>query len=273
MNNIIKKFKQKRKTANARKWKHKEGGKAFITRVNVLDSNPKAYKYIKKKYRMAQQGTKLNFFQKAGNFLNSDLGKGILSLGSQIFNGIKTGADVAKFSNSFDSATDATVKAMESKMKADSYQKGLQKAQQVIAQKQQENPDIRFGEIDLRNMAQNFSNEFYDSDTIDNYKAQRAQEKLQSMRAIQGSAGNNWLDAIGGIAGNLLNGKIKNSTKESSSSGNSSYDGWTMNYNSQYGSKNNYSTFLQKPFLPKMNSVVSPNTSLLDNNATNFFKI
>jgi hypothetical protein len=27
------------------------------------------------------------------------------------------------------------------------------------------------------------------------------------MKAIQGSTGNNWLDAIGGIAGNLLNGK------------------------------------------------------------------
>ena len=59
MNDIIKKFKQKRKTANARKWKHKNGGKAFIEGVNVLDSNPKAYKYVKKKYKMYQKGGNL----------------------------------------------------------------------------------------------------------------------------------------------------------------------------------------------------------------------
>ena len=33
MNNIIKKFKQKRKTANARKWKHYFGGKIKISGV------------------------------------------------------------------------------------------------------------------------------------------------------------------------------------------------------------------------------------------------
>jgi hypothetical protein len=38
--------------ANARKWKHKKGGKAFVNGVNVLDSNPKAYKEVKKKYKM-----------------------------------------------------------------------------------------------------------------------------------------------------------------------------------------------------------------------------
>ena len=44
MNNIIKKFKQKRKTANARKWKHKDGGKAFINGASILDNNLNAYK-------------------------------------------------------------------------------------------------------------------------------------------------------------------------------------------------------------------------------------
>ena len=49
----------------------KKGGKAFIPEVNVLDSDPKAYKYVKKKYKMrsAQQGTKLSGF---GNFLNNN---------------------------------------------------------------------------------------------------------------------------------------------------------------------------------------------------------
>jgi len=46
--------------ANARKWKHKKGGKAFINGVSILDSNPDAYKYVKKKMKKAAGGTKLN---------------------------------------------------------------------------------------------------------------------------------------------------------------------------------------------------------------------
>jgi hypothetical protein len=34
------------------KLKVKKGGKAFINGVNILDSNPNAYKYVKKKYKM-----------------------------------------------------------------------------------------------------------------------------------------------------------------------------------------------------------------------------
>ena len=41
---------------NARHFKHKKGGKAFVNGVNVLDSNPDAYKYVKKKVKMRQQG-------------------------------------------------------------------------------------------------------------------------------------------------------------------------------------------------------------------------
>ena len=44
------------KTANARKWKHAKGGKAFVNGVSVLDSNPNAYKQVKKKVKMRQWG-------------------------------------------------------------------------------------------------------------------------------------------------------------------------------------------------------------------------
>ena len=63
MNNIIKKFKQKRKTANARKWKHKDGG------------------VIK-----ADDGTKLTTGQKIGNFFNSNWGSFLTSAASNILN-------------------------------------------------------------------------------------------------------------------------------------------------------------------------------------------
>ena len=60
---------------NARHWKHKNGGKAFVEGVNVLDSNPKAYKYVKKKYkmRMAQDGTKFDWASTLGNVGSSIL--------------------------------------------------------------------------------------------------------------------------------------------------------------------------------------------------------
>lgn len=41
---------------NAAKWKHAKGGKAFVNGVSALDSNPKAYKQVKKKYKMHQFG-------------------------------------------------------------------------------------------------------------------------------------------------------------------------------------------------------------------------
>lgn len=185
---------------NARHFKHRFGGKLFSF----------------------QEGGKTSFWQKAGNFLNGETGKGLLSLGAQIFGGLKTGSDIADFSNSFDQATDSKVKAMESKMRATSYQKGLQKAKETIAQKQSENPDVRYGEIDLMKMAQDFSNEFYDAEAIDNYKTQRAQEKLQQMQAIQGSASSGFADIIQnglGMVGNFLNNK-KSTTPTTTTSNN-----------------------------------------------------
>ena len=60
---------------NARHWKHKNGGKAFVEGVNVLDSNPKAYKYVKKKYkmRMAQEGAKFDWTSTLANVGSSIL--------------------------------------------------------------------------------------------------------------------------------------------------------------------------------------------------------
>ena len=110
--------------ANARKWKHKDGGKAFVNGVSVLDSNPNAYKYVKKKYQMAQEGTKLNFWQKTGNFLNGGLGQ-ILMNG--IAGVIKTTAE--------NKNVDAQAKAAQAQNEAD----WAQMMNQIIKQNQEEN--------------------------------------------------------------------------------------------------------------------------------------
>lgn len=98
--------------ANARKWKHKDGGKAFVNGVNILDSNPDAYKYVKKKYKMHQEGgniqkeTKTSSWNKIkngiGNVLNSDWGQfalnglsQLLSTSSQV-NNIQTQGEAQK---------------------------------------------------------------------------------------------------------------------------------------------------------------------------------
>lgn len=80
------------------KLKVKKGGKAFVNGVNILDSNPNAYKYVKKKYKMrsAYEGTKLNLFQKAGEFLNSDTGQNVISGITSLFGGIKNSKITSK---------------------------------------------------------------------------------------------------------------------------------------------------------------------------------
>ena len=67
MNKLIIKFKQNR-TANARKWKHKEGGS-----IEKL-----------------QQGNKVSWWSKVGNFINSDAGKALISTGTSL---LKTNAE------------------------------------------------------------------------------------------------------------------------------------------------------------------------------------
>lgn len=78
----------------------KKGGKAFVPGVSITDSNPKMYKYVKKHYKLkGQYGTKLNFFQKAGNFLNSDTGKTIVGTIGQLYSGIQNNINDSKLMN------------------------------------------------------------------------------------------------------------------------------------------------------------------------------
>ena len=109
---------------NARHFKHKDGGKAFVKGVSILDSNPNAYKYVKKKYQMAQEGTKLNFWQKTGNFLNGGLGQTLMN---GITGVIKTTAE--------NKNVDAQAKAAQAQNEAD----WAQMMNQIIKQNQEEN--------------------------------------------------------------------------------------------------------------------------------------
>ena len=112
--------------ANARKWKHKKGGKAFVEGVNVLDSNPKMSKAASRKVKKAEDGTKLNAFQKIGNFLNNDTGKAI---GSTLMNGLSAGFQAKQMNdaiNEYELASKSKLKKLMGISSKDYYNQALQ---------------------------------------------------------------------------------------------------------------------------------------------------
>lgn len=203
---------------NAAKWKHKEGGKAFVNGVSILDSNPDAYKYVKKKLKKHQKGGKTTTWQKIGtgigNFLNSDIGKGVIGLGTQLFGTISGTKKATDFSSDYDEATKTNVKAMTEQQRAKNKKEAGIQASQFISYLQQQNLDNHYGELDLQQITQKIADSLYDPQEIIDYQNQRNAEKLKYMQAIQGSAGNsiNWLDSIGGI----LNKSSNNNSNQSS---------------------------------------------------------
>ena len=108
---------------NARHFKHKDGGKAFVNGVNVLDSNPKMYKY-NKKYKMAQEGAKLTFWQQAGNWIK-DNQNSISTIGNGISNLISAKNRQDEI-NQFAQAKQKELKAFKYKTWKDKYLSNLQ---------------------------------------------------------------------------------------------------------------------------------------------------
>ena len=93
--------------ANARKWKHRSGG---VLQLLIF----------------AQEGTKLNFFQKAGNFLNSEQGKNLVS---GIMNGVQGIINTNKQQKQYDeylNFLEQNYKYEKSKDIAEKYKRALQ---------------------------------------------------------------------------------------------------------------------------------------------------
>lgn len=175
----------------------------------------------------AQEGTKTSWWQKVGNFLNSDSGKEILDFGSSLISGIRNSSKALDYGQNFDNATNATVQAMQKKQYAKNKNLGMQYAQQYINYLNQMNPDQHFGEIDKQVLSEQFAKQLVDEDDINEYKFQRAQEKVQNMQAIQGSRGINWISQGLGLVGKYLT-SSNNSNKSSNNISNYKLDSfWT----------------------------------------------
>lgn len=201
------------KFANARKWKHKEGG------------------IIK-----AGFGQKLsNTVNKIGDFFNSNTGKGLLNLGMQAFGTIKGSIDANNYSNSFDAETNSQLKAIDASQRKNNYKQASQLASEIIKQKQQENPDIHYGPIDKQQLENQIANSLYNDSEMIKYQMQRAQEKQKQMEAIQGSS-SGILDTVGGLLGNFIGNKKDTSTNTSSN--NSTFGNYVSTQLKNYGTFN-----------------------------------
>lgn len=241
--------------ANARKWKHKDGGKAFVNGVSILDSNPDAYKYVKRKMKKAAGGTKLNneTIQTIGKTaLNGILG--FIQTSAQN-NNLQKQADALKAQNKVQPEDFGSMMDQEVNQEIQNEMEQAAAIKAMTGQTINVNPDMARNKV-WKRVAENYSRQKKAID--DQNKAIDAQVEAQKQSTWGNLAGGLIQSGIG-LLGNYLGNKT-------STNSNNSGAGWTMNYNSQYGNKNNYNTVFQTGSLPKMSSVVAPNTSWLNNN-------
>ena len=198
--------------ANARKWKHQLGGQ------------------ISK----AQEGQKLNFGQKVGNFLNSDLGKSALSFVSNGVNAISNQSKITNFSNEFDKVTEAGKKSLQIQNWNKKYKEGLTMGQQYFQMQQLYNPGINFGTIDIQNFAKNYADSAGTSEEINEYENNRLAMKkdyIQSMQQSASSSGGFDIAGLLGTAGKFLSQKSKTSSDSPVPvTDNYDYINWINNY-------------------------------------------
>ena len=179
--------------ANARKWKHKEGGK-----IDFLSLG----------------GWFKNTFNNVSSFLGSDKGKSALSLvGGAIGlgNGISNSGKIADAANEAEEAVDAQESADRQKSFTEKYA--------AILQEKLSKPDIDVNGSPIHTNGVNVTNEAYNQAintfNFDNskynqmrkyIKEQAQQVQNENSSSMIGSVGG-LIDSIGGIAGSLLNKK------------------------------------------------------------------
>lgn len=198
--------------ANARKWKHKEGG------------------IIK-----AQEGTKTNFGQKVSNFLGSELGNTLLNAGTSIIGGIMQ-----------NNAINKQIAANNANMKVDKEKAFFDKYQQLKAQKRKTSPTvddngniINHSSIVSDNEAWNEALKTTDTSEIEK-TYDRVNKELGNQKYMNKQ--NTIIDSIGGISSAILNNIGKKKNTNTTSSNNSTFNNNT--FGNYVGTQlKNYGTF------------------------------
>lgn len=197
---------------------YKKGGtmkkhQAFVDGVNVLDSNPSMYKKIKKKIkvRKAEEGTKLNTWNKMGNWFNNnkDTISGVLGQAMSAISSIKQSHEQNKM-------VEAQKKSLEIRMEADK-----EAARNAAYKKALERGTNRSPVVNAFN-ANNEANTT-DYSSID----KQYQQKINNLDWIQAQnqadSTGDFINAIGGIAGTFLNKNNKSISNSASVLNNAVY--------------------------------------------------
>ena len=116
----------------------------------MTPKKPKPYKFpiqfLNGGIIKAQKGT--NFLVKADKFLNSDLGQGVMNIGTQLFSNIKNSKKASDYINQDNQRIRTGKEAILSNIDV------ADEARNQLNQLQVQNPDIHYGEIDLQQMQQ-----------------------------------------------------------------------------------------------------------------------
>lgn len=184
--------------ANVRKWKHKQGGKAFVSNVNVLDSNPDMYRK-KRKTVKAAGGWKTTWdniskWGKENKDVLTSIGKGL--------------GDIQKSRSLHDAAIE-NEKAINAQLQANRNQLWLQNYQNALndntLQEGQVDPVtgsiINTGEIVKQQMANHRANL-----TTDQQISQQEQEMKQQINNQYAKANQATNDAWSGLGKSIFDG-------------------------------------------------------------------
>lgn len=226
--------------ANARKWKHEDGAKikkhqAFVNGVSVLDSNPDAYKYVKKKVKMAQEGTKF------GTWVNNNAGT-ISSIGNTLLSGVSNYISAKQQEKSIKKQNKAKLKDIDAQLKQQkayykplAYQYALQQAQQET-----NGTDENISPIVVDQQAEKLANMLVNSDLRNQVIAENANAEAEannaSLGALIGTVGNIAQSGLGILANNIGN-KTQNNVKTTSGVNTTSN---TLDYTQYFGNKKPY---------------------------------
>lgn len=180
----------------------KKGGKAFVNGVNVLDSNPKAYKYVKKKYKMQNKGGLISKAQKGSALQWINKNSGLMEGGLNL---LGNGLSALKEENDIQSLYQKNLEKAKAQNKADNAEawhiannQAKQIASQLLKQNKVEGDNSSDSKIVQDNLAANIAAEIVNNQSL-NLETLKPLLMEQARESIQGSGSNN----IGNIFSNL----------------------------------------------------------------------
>lgn len=151
------------------------------------------YRRLADKYGYFKQGGQIPKYKlgdalgKIGEFANSDLGKGLLTIGSNIYGGIKNSIQSSDQLNAFDKETSEQIQALKNKQMYQNQNEAFKKATQTIQNLSQNSKDVYYGDIDVQMLANKYAQQMNNDDEINSYITDR----LKLRKVLEGQLNSN----------------------------------------------------------------------------------